>query len=55
MVKPPMLSILRVRDVMTKAILLLRAEMSVDEAWEHLHPGGATGVPDLERGRYFDA
>jgi CBS-domain-containing membrane protein len=52
MVKAGILSTLRVRDVMTEAILLLRAEMSIDEAWQQLHDGGVTGAPVLDaRGR----
>jgi CBS-domain-containing membrane protein len=52
MVKAAMLSTLRVRDVMTEAMLLLRADMSLDEAWEHLHGASVTGAPVLDaRGR----
>ncbi len=52
MIKVAMLNTLRVKDVMTEAILLLRAEMSVDEAWSLLHDGGVTGAPVLDaRGR----
>jgi predicted transcriptional regulator len=52
MVKVAMLSTLRVKDVMTEAILLLRAEMPVDDAWALLHDGGVTGAPVLDaRGR----
>lgn len=52
MVKAAMLSTLRVRDVMTEALLLLRAEMTVDEAWDHLRMTGVTGAPVLDaRGR----
>jgi CBS-domain-containing membrane protein len=52
MMKAAMLSTLRVRDVMTQAILLLRAETSVDEAWEQLHEAGVSGAPVLDaRGR----
>jgi predicted transcriptional regulator len=52
MVKVAMLNTLRVRDVMTEALLLLRAEMSVDEAWSLLHESGMTGAPVLDaRGR----
>jgi CBS domain-containing protein len=47
-----MLNTLRVRDVMTESIMLLRADMSVDEAWGHLHAHGVTGAPVLDaRGR----
>jgi CBS-domain-containing membrane protein len=48
MVKAAMLSTLRVRDVMSQAILLLREEMPADEAWEHLHAEGVTGAPVLD-------
>jgi predicted transcriptional regulator len=48
MIKAAMLNRVRVRDVMTEALLLLRAEMSADEAWEHLHAGGVTGAPVLD-------
>jgi predicted transcriptional regulator len=52
MVKTAMLETLRVKDVMTEAIVLLRAEMSVDEAWELFHRCGVTGAPVLDaRGR----
>jgi CBS-domain-containing membrane protein len=52
MVKAAMLSTLRVRDVMTEAILLLRAETSIDEAWRQMHDGRVTGAPVLDaRGR----
>jgi CBS domain len=42
-----MLSTLRVRDVMTEALLLLRAETAIDEAWRQLHDAGVTGAPVL--------
>jgi CBS-domain-containing membrane protein len=48
LIKAAMLSTLRVRDVMTEAILLLRAEMSIEEAWEHLHANSVTGAPVLD-------
>jgi CBS-domain-containing membrane protein len=48
MIKAAMLSRLRVRDVMTEAVMLLRSEMSADEAWEHLHAHGVTGAPVLD-------
>jgi|CZKU01.1.fsa_nt_gi predicted transcriptional regulator len=52
MVKIGMLNGLRVREVMTEALLLLRAEMPVDEAWQILHDGGVSGAPVLDaRGR----
>jgi CBS-domain-containing membrane protein len=52
MVKVAMLHTLRVKDVMTEAILLLRAEMPVDDAWSLLHDGGVNGAPVLDaRGR----
>jgi predicted transcriptional regulator len=52
MVKVAMLNTLRVKDVMTEALLLLRAEMPVDEAWSLLHDSGMTGAPVLDaRGR----
>jgi CBS-domain-containing membrane protein len=43
MIKAAMLETVRVRDVMTEALLLLRAEMPVDEAWEQLHAAGVAG------------
>jgi predicted transcriptional regulator len=52
MVKIGMLNGLRVREVMTEALLLVRAEMPVDEAWQILHDGGVSGAPVLDaRGR----
>jgi predicted transcriptional regulator len=52
MIKVAMLNTLRVKDVMTEAILLLRAEMAIDDAWSLLHDGGVTGAPVLDaRGR----
>jgi CBS-domain-containing membrane protein len=52
MVKVAMWNTLRVKDVMTEALLLLRAEMSIDEAWSLLHESGLTGAPVLDlRGR----
>jgi CBS-domain-containing membrane protein len=52
MVKAAMLNTLRVRDVMSEAILLLRMDTHVDEAWQQLHDGGVTGAPVLDaRGR----
>jgi predicted transcriptional regulator len=52
MVKVAMLNTLRVKDVMTEALLLLRAEMPIDEAWALLHDGGVNGAPVLDaRGR----
>jgi CBS-domain-containing membrane protein len=52
MVKAAMPSTLRVKDVMTEAILLLRAETSMEEAWDQLHAAGVSGAPVLDaRGR----
>jgi predicted transcriptional regulator len=52
MVKIGMLNGLRVREVMTEALLLVRAEMPVDEAWQIMHDGGVSGAPVLDaRGR----
>jgi len=52
MVKVAMLNTLRVKDVMTEAILLLRSGMSVDDAWSLLHDAGVNGAPVLDaRGR----
>jgi CBS-domain-containing membrane protein len=52
MVKAAMVHTLRVKDVMTEAILLLRAEMRVDDAWSLLHDAGVNGAPVLDaRGR----
>jgi len=45
--KVAMFSNLRVRDVMTEALLLLRAETAIDEAWRQLHDAGVTGAPVL--------
>jgi CBS-domain-containing membrane protein len=47
MVKAAMLSTLRVRDVMTEALLLLRAETPIAEAWKQLHDAAVTGAPVL--------
>jgi predicted transcriptional regulator len=52
MVKIGMLNGLRVREVMTEALLLVRAEMPIDEAWQIMHDGGVSGAPVLDaRGR----
>jgi CBS-domain-containing membrane protein len=48
MVKAAMLATLRVKDVMTEAVLLLRAETSIDEAWQQLHDAGVSGAPVLD-------
>ena len=48
MVKTAMLNGLRVRDIMTEALLLLRAEMPVDAAWQLLHDAGVGGAPVLD-------
>src|SRR4051812_20044465 len=45
--KMGMLDTLRVRDVMTEALVLLRAETKVDDAWHTLHDAGITGAPVL--------
>ena len=47
MVKAAMLGTLRVRDVMTEAILLLRAETPIELAWDQLHEAGVSGAPVL--------
>lgn len=47
-----MFGTLRVKDVMSEAILLLRTDTTVDEAWRQLHDGSVTGAPVLDaRGR----
>jgi CBS-domain-containing membrane protein len=52
MVKVGMLETLRVQDVMTEALLLLRANTSLDTAWKTLHDAGLSGAPVLDdRGR----
>jgi CBS domain-containing protein len=52
MIKAAMIGTLRVKDVMTQAVLLLRAETPIDEAWRELHEAGVTGAPVLDaRGR----
>jgi predicted transcriptional regulator len=48
MIKLAMLQTLRVRDVMTEAILLLRTDMPVRKAWSVLHNAGVTGAPVLD-------
>ncbi len=48
MVKAAMLTTLRVKDVMTEAVLLLRAETRIDDAWEQLHEAGVSGAPVLD-------
>jgi predicted transcriptional regulator len=48
MIKVAMLHTLRVRDVMTEAILLLRTDMRVNKAWSLLHDAGVTGAPVLD-------
>jgi CBS domain-containing membrane protein len=52
MVKVGMLGTLRVENVMTEALLLLRADTALDAAWESLHGAGLSGAPVLDdRGR----
>ena len=52
MVKVGMLESLRVRDVMTQPLVLLRADTLLDEAWHSLHDVGIMGAPVLDtRGR----
>ncbi len=52
MVKLAMLRTLRVREVMTEAIVLLRTHTGTTEAWEQLHRAGIQGAPVLDdRGR----
>jgi CBS-domain-containing membrane protein len=48
MIKAAMLSTLRVKDVMTQAVLLVRAETPIDEAWRQLHDASVTGAPVLD-------
>jgi CBS domain-containing protein len=48
MVKVGMLGTLRVQDVMTEALLLLRADTSLDTAWTTLHGAGLGGAPVLD-------
>ena len=43
-----MLETLRVREVMTQALVLLRAETPLDAAWHTLHDAGVTGAPVLD-------
>jgi CBS-domain-containing membrane protein len=51
MVKVGLLQTLRVRDVMTEALVLLRKQASLDTAWQTLHDAGLSGAPVLdERG-----
>jgi CBS-domain-containing membrane protein len=49
MVKVGMLETLRVRDVMTEALVLLRAETALDTAWHTLHNAGVSGAPVLDQ------
>lgn len=52
MAKLAMLRTLRVREVMTEAIVLLRTHTGATEAWEQLHRAGIQGAPVLDdRGR----
>jgi CBS-domain-containing membrane protein len=52
MVKVGLLETLRVRDVMTEALVLLRTTASLDAAWQTLHRAGLGGAPVLdEHGR----
>jgi CBS-domain-containing membrane protein len=48
MIKVGMLETLRVRDVMTEALVLLRTDTSIDAAWQILHEGGLGGAPVLD-------
>jgi CBS domain-containing protein len=48
MVKVGMLGTLLVRDVMSEALLLLRASTPLDEAWKTLHDAGLSGAPVLD-------
>ena len=43
-----MLETLRVRDVMTEALVLLRTETALDTAWQTLHDAGLGGAPVLD-------
>jgi len=43
--KVAMLETLRVKDVMTEALLILRVDEPVDQAWQRLHDAGLTGAP----------
>jgi CBS-domain-containing membrane protein len=48
MVKIGMLETLRVQDVMTEALLLLRTSTPLDAAWKTLHDAGVSGAPVLD-------
>jgi predicted transcriptional regulator len=48
MVKVAMLSTLRVKDVMTEALVLLKTTHTLGEAWEAFHEGGISGAPVLD-------
>lgn len=48
MLKVAMLSTLRVKDVMTEALVLLRSEAALDDAWNELHRLGVSGAPVLD-------
>jgi CBS-domain-containing membrane protein len=41
----------KVRDVMTEAVMFLNASQSQDEAWALLHTHGVSGAPVLGHGR----
>jgi CBS-domain-containing membrane protein len=41
---------IKVRDVMTEAVMFLNAGQSQDEAWEHLRAHEVSGAPVLGRG-----
>jgi transcriptional regulator len=43
--KVAMLETLRVKDVMTEAVLVLQADEPLDQAWQRLHEAGLTGAP----------
>lgn len=48
MIKLAMLGALRVKDVMSEALVLLRADTELDEAWGQLHERGVSGAPVLD-------
>jgi CBS-domain-containing membrane protein len=52
MSKLAMLGTIRVRDVMSAAVVFLRTTTSLDRAWSELHEAGISGAPVLDdRGR----
>lgn len=47
--KMAVLGTLRVRDVMSEALVLLRAETSLETGWHTLHDSGVSGAPVLDK------